>query len=211
MKHFILIAFLTCSLCFNCKNNKIEHLGKTSFQKNLNIKFKDASSTPLTEQDLKHFKGLDFFPVDSSYIVIAKLNHTPKSNWIDIPTSTDRILKHRVFGEVEFDLKGVQYTLNVYQSKTLMYKPGYTNYLFLPFLDHTNGLSTYSGGRYIDLKIPSSNGQTLYIDFNKAYNPYCAYNKKYSCPIVPQTNYIPLEIKAGEKKYQKTKRHIEPK
>jgi uncharacterized protein (DUF1684 family) len=71
--------------------------------------------------------------------------------------------------------------------------------LFLPFLDNTNGDTTYGGGRYIDLRIPE--GDTIEIDFNKAYNPYCAYNSRYSCPIVPRENYLDTNIEAGVKKF----------
>ena len=75
-----------------------------------------------------------------------------------------------------------------------------SDYLFLPFLDATNGIETYGGGRYIDLSIPQ--GNQLTIDFNTAYNPYCAYNEKYSCPIVPRENYLPLKINAGVKRFK---------
>ena len=73
--------------------------------------------------------------------------------------------------------------------------PEYEDYLFIPFNDLTNGNETYDGGRYLDLKTTSES--TIVIDFNKAYNPYCAYNDKYSCPIPPRENDLPIEIKAG--------------
>ena len=76
----------------------------------------------------------------------------------------------------------------------------YRDYLFLPFLDATNGIETYGGGRYIDLTIPESNQIT--IDFNKSYNPYCAYNEKFSCPIVPRENYLSLKVNAGVKRFK---------
>ena len=76
-----------------------------------------------------------------------------------------------------------------------------SNYLFLPFLDGTNGEGSYAGGRYIDLRIPE--GDRMEIDFNSAYNPYCDYNEKYSCPIVPRANYLPIQIVAGVKAYKK--------
>ena len=76
-----------------------------------------------------------------------------------------------------------------------------SNELFLPFLDDTNGMSSYGGGRYLDLQIPTSD--SLWLDFNRAYNPYCAYNERYSCPIVPRDNYIPIRVTAGVKRYIK--------
>ena len=71
--------------------------------------------------------------------------------------------------------------------------------MFLPFSDLTSGNETYGGGRYIDLEIPK--GKTITIDFNQAYNPYCAYNPKYSCPIVPAENELLTNVNAGVKKF----------
>ena len=90
--------------------------------------------------------------------------------------------------------------MNVYQNQELIKQEGFENYLFLPFSDETNGIESYGGGRYIDLRIPESN--KLIIDFNSAYNPYCAYNDKYSCPIVPRENYLRTRIEAGVKKFK---------
>ena len=81
-----------------------------------------------------------------------------------------------------------------------MQQEEYRDYLFLPFTDKTNGSETYTGGRYIDLSIPE--GDTLEINFNKAYNPYCAYNPKYSCPIVPGVNALDTEVRAGVKAFK---------
>jgi uncharacterized protein (DUF1684 family) len=77
----------------------------------------------------------------------------------------------------------------------------YRDYLFLPFADLTNGEETYGGGRYLDLTIPT--GNTILLDFNKAYNPYCAYNPKYSCPLVPKQNRLDIPIIAGVKAFKK--------
>ena len=93
------------------------------------------------------------------------------------------------------------YRLNLYRNLDDQDLEGYEDYLFLPFIDHTNAESTYGGGRYVDARIPE--GNTIEIDFNKAYNPYCAYNEKYSCPIVPRQNYLPIEVKAGVKAFAK--------
>lgn len=87
----------------------------------------------------------------------------------------------------------------MYQNLDLIKKPGFKDYLFLPFTDMTCGDESYLGGRYIDMKMPTSKWIT--IDFNKAYNPYCVYNDNYSCPIVPSENHLDIEIKAGVKKF----------
>jgi hypothetical protein len=194
-----LFLFLFCSL--SCKQNKRPIKGETEFQKELNAEYKDASTSPLKDEDRKTFEGLEFFKVDSNYVVTATLQRTPNSEWFNMKTTTDRVSKERVYGILHFQLKGNTYQLNVYQGQELMNKAGYEDYLFLPFLDETNGLESYGGGRYIDARIPE--GDTIIIDFNNSYNPYCAYNDKYSCPIVPRENYLKTRIEAGVKTFGK--------
>jgi peptide deformylase len=95
--------------------------------------------------------------------------------------------------------------LNVYQSVALFQNPAYKNHLFLPFLDLTNGQESYSGGRYIDLSTDDIKGNNVEIDFNKAYNPYCAYSNGYRCPVPPVENNLETKIMAGEKAFHKSK------
>jgi len=185
----------------SCAQDKHFLLGETEFQREINAEFKDATKSPLKEKDRKTFEGLEFFTFDSTYVITAILKRTPDSNWFDMKTTTSRVSKERVYGIVSFELKGSTYTLNVYQGQDIMKREGFEDYLFLPFIDNTNGDESYGGGRYIDLRIPEDD--TIIIDFNKAYNPSCAYNEKYSCPIVPRVNYVPLEIKVGVKAFRK--------
>ncbi len=195
------ILFLALLGVLSCREQRGSAILETDFQKELNAEFKDATTSPLTENDLKNFKGLDFFPFDSVYVVQAVLTRTPDSDWFDMPTTRERIDKYRVFGILKFEIEEIQFSLEVYQSERLMETEEYANHLFLPFLDKTNGIETYGGGRYMDLEIPPSDIITL--DFNKAYNPYCAYNSKYSCPLVPLQNYLDRPIKAGVKSFKK--------
>jgi uncharacterized protein len=114
-------------------------------------------------------------------------------------TTTERLPEYSIYGSVTFRHKGKSYKLNVYQNIELVKKPGFEKHLFIPFNDETNGNETYGGGRFLDVY---ENGEdVLLIDFNKAYNPYCAYNHKYSCPIPPEANNLKIKIKAGEKKW----------
>lgn len=185
----------------SCAQNKEPLLGETDWQREQNADFKDASKSPLKAKDRKSFKTLDFFPVDSTFSVKATLKRTPDSDWFLMQTTTDRVSNKRIYGMLEFILNGKNYELAVYQGQDLMTQKGFEDYLFLPFMDNTNGETTYGGGRYLDLRIPE--GNSLQIDFNKAYNPYCAYNEKYSCPIVPRDNYLDMEVKAGVKAFKK--------
>lgn len=199
MKHFILFTILIMVL--GCSQGKEPIPGETEFQKEINAEYKDASASPLKDKDRKKFKGLEFFKVDSSFVVTAKFERTPDETPFEMKTTTDRLPVYVKYGIVTFNLKGNEYQLNVYQNQDLTKKDGYEDYLFLPFLDDTNGEESYGGGRYIDIKIPE--GNEMVIDFNKAYNPYCAYNEKYSCPIVPRENYLELKVEAGVKVFEK--------
>jgi uncharacterized protein (DUF1684 family) len=185
----------------SCAQDKQVIPGDTEFQKEINAEFKDASTSPLKNKDRKDFKGLEFFKVDSAYVVKAKFERTPEESPFEMKTTTDRLPVYVKYGVVTFNLKGQEHQLNVYQNQDLMEKEGFEDYLFLPFIDDTNGEETYGGGRYIDLRIPE--GDEMVIDFNRAYNPYCAYNEKYSCPIVPRESYLALKVEAGVKAFHK--------
>jgi len=182
----------------SCTEKKVRMTYNSAFQKKMNEMFKDASKSPLKPNDLKTFSSLSFFPIDSSFVVKAKLTPTPNSEYFDMKTTTERVSKERVYGVLSFELLQQTFELKVYQGKDSTEIK--SNYLFLPFLDDTNGISTYVGGRYMDLEVPKSD--SIWLDFNTAYNPYCSYNERYSCPIVPRQNYVPLEIKAGVKRFK---------
>ncbi len=170
-----------------------------AFRKELNADFANKDKSPLTAKDIKSFKKLDFFPVNESFFVNAQFVRTPNEKPFEMPTSSNRKPLYVKFGEAHFVLNGKKGKLNIYRNIELSTKEEYKNYLFLPFTDLTSGVESYGGGRYIDLKIPT--GNVITIDFNKAYNPYCAYNHTYSCPIPPEENNLKIAIKAGVKKF----------
>ena len=187
------LLFFCFLIFFSCNNQKIKNTYETDFQRNLNAFFKDATTSPLKENDLKNFNSLPFFSYDSTFVAYAKFELTPESTFFDMKTSTSRISRERIYGILKFEMNENKFQLKVYQSKDSA--SNNKDDLLLPFLDKTNGISTYGGGRYINLKTPLSND--VIIDFNKAYNPYCAYNELFSCPIVPEDNYLPFDIRAG--------------
>lgn len=170
------------------------------FQYDLNAEFSNPGESPLTKKGRKKFKGLDFFPVDTAFRVEARFIRTLNAIPFRMETTTDRRPVYEKYGEAVFDLKGRTFSLSIYQSHDLRETEKYKDYLFLPFTDLTNGDETYGGGRFIDLKIPY--GNTIIIDFNKAYNPSCAYNHAYSCPIPPKENDMNIRITAGVKRYR---------
>ncbi len=206
MNKIYLLLLLVSSFAFgqglkNKTDKKLfpaEILEIETFQKELNKEYKTEEETPLRDENFKKFKAHPFFPIDLTYRVKAKLVKTENAEPFEIPTSSGKTKKYREFGKVYFTLNGAEQVLTVYQSLALLDDPEYQDYLFLPFKDETNGKDTYGGGRYLDLRIPQND--ELIIDFNKAYHPLCAYNATdYSCPIVPQNNWLQLPIEAGVK------------
>jgi len=194
MKKILVLLFCT-SLAFAQKDLS----SAEKFQTELNKSYADSLKSPLMKEDLKQFKGLDFFSINEKYIVEATFIRTKKEKPFGMKTTTSRTPLYKKYGELHFEIDGKALKLNVYQNVDLNKKPGYEDYLFLPFSDLTCGKESYIGGRYVDMKIQK--GKIWTIDFNKAYNPYCAYNYEYSCPIVPLENDLDIEILAGVKKF----------
>ena len=169
------------------------------FQNELNAEYADAKTSPLLPEDLKTFQTLDFYPANEKFYVVAKFIRTENEQPFEMKTSTDRKPVYVKYGEAHFSIDGQAFQLNIYRNIELSKKEQYKDYLFLPFSDLTCGNESYIGGKYIDMKIPQ--GDTIVIDFNTSYNPYCAYSHKYSCPKVPLENDLKIAIRAGVKKF----------
>lgn len=203
MKNIVKLLFLLLITSCNSQDKR-PLMGKTVYQQELNASYKDATKSPLKTKDLKNFKGLDFFAVDSSFIVIAKLTKTENAPTFKMATTTDRKPLYKEYGILNFTLKGKDLKLTIYQSQDDLRDEKYKNYLFLPFTDDTSGNESYGGGRYMDVMTTDENPDgTIQLNFNNTYNPYCAYNDKYSCPLTPRKNHLDIEIKAGVKAFKK--------
>lgn len=195
MKKYIFIFLLFPLLIFSQKISKEETEIK-KFQKELNAEYLNPKETPLRGDNFKNFKQHPFFPISLKYRITAKFEKTENAEPFDLPTSSGKTKPYREFGKATFQLDGKSYTLTLYQSLDLIKEKKYKDYLFLPFRDATNEKETYGGGKYLDLTIPK--GKTIILDFNKSYHPYCAYNAyDYNCPVVPEENKLPVEIRAG--------------
>jgi uncharacterized protein (DUF1684 family) len=154
-----------------------------------------GDDSPLKAQDRGAFTSLLYFPPDPAYRVGAVLEVAPPKEAITVtmPTSTGKQRELRRIGRLEFNLKGQALSLTAFAEADADGAPR----LFVPFGDLTNGTETYPAGRYLDLD-PTPTG--LYdLDFNKAYNPFCAYNETYDCPYPPKENRLPIPVRAGEK------------
>lgn len=168
-------------------------------RKELNESFKNRNKSPLPKKEIKTFKGLPFFPIQDKYKVKAKLTYTFNAPVKYIKSTGGQTEAYQQYAQATFVIDGKELSLSIYQSPSLMKQRGYENYLFIPFMDTSNGNTTYGGGRYMDTTIPKDGTGFIVLDFNKAYNPYCAYNKNYTCPIPPKNNYLDINIQAGVK------------
>lgn len=193
MKKYFFFFIFFLSLCSSAQNyqDSIRELRVLHF-----AELMDTSNHILTQNEIDHFEGLDYFLIDTSYIINAHFIKK-KGKRFKMPTTTDRQPVYRQFGFIEFSLNNSNYRLTVYQNMKLIKQKEYKNYLFLPFKDKTSGNESYGGGRYLDLRIPEEN--EMILDFNVCYNPYCAYSVRFSCPIPPKENTLRTEIRAGEK------------
>jgi uncharacterized protein len=198
MKKFILFLMLF-QFGFGFAQSQFSLAAVEKFQKELNAEYADPKTSPLLPEDLKEFKSLDFYPANEKFFVVAQFVRTENEPPFEMKTSTDRKPVYVKYGEAHFSIEGQLFKLNLYRNIELSKKEQYKEYLFLPFSDLTCGNESYIGGKYIDMKIPQ--GDTIVIDFNRSYNPYCAYSHKFSCPKVPLENDLKIAIRAGVKKF----------
>ncbi len=147
--------------------------------------------------DKKFFR---FYPINARFLVTARFEKIDDGKWFSMETSGTLKKTFRVYGIAHFNINDTAVKLTIYQSQNLMNVEEYKNHLFLPFTDLSSGEETYTAGRYLDLSINDIRDGKLLLDFNKAYNPYCAYvSGKYNCPIPPAENRLNVTIAAGEK------------
>jgi uncharacterized protein (DUF1684 family) len=153
-------------------------------------------------------KSMHFFPVSEVYRVTARFERIEIAPWFKMATSGKDKQVYRVYGILHFKLKDTLLKLEVYESQDLMKVEKYADHLFIPFTDLTCGEESYENGRYIDVLTGELTNDTYVIDFNKAYNPYCAYiSDRYNCPIPPKANNLTVAVRAGEMKFGKAASH----
>lgn len=153
--------------------------------------FERDPHSPLAPEQKRGFKGMDYFPENPALAFELDIQEFDVQETIQMQTSTGDLRTFTRLGRIEFEAEGQLVHLTVYQSE---------HGFFLPFVDALAGSETYGAGRYLDPEtLP--NGK-LDVDFNLAYNPYCAYNDLYSCPLPPAENRLPVAIRAGEKSFK---------
>jgi uncharacterized protein len=157
----------------------------------------------VTGKDKKAFR---FFPINKDYHVTAYFERIFDTLGFTMNTSAGTVKYFYKYGRLDFMIDGKECLLYVYQGKDLMQTEQYKDYLFVPFTDATTGNESYGSGRYLEFYKKDIQGDSLLLDFNKAYNPYCAYANGYKCPIPPKENRLTVSIKAGEMNFSKVHR-----
>lgn len=166
-----------------------------------NAEFRDPQKSPLSAEQMETFAGHDFYPIDAAYRVEARFEETPDAKPFPLATSKGGTQLYRRLGILHFELEGKVHSLEAYLQVRRFMPKGQKEYVFLPLIDATTGEETYGAGRYLHYEgVPE--GNTWIIDFNKLYNPYCAYSEAYECPVVPEPNHLKVAIRAGVKDYK---------
>lgn len=197
MKYFLPLILLISLPSFILGQGKIDkELRKfwKSHQTGLLQKF----NGPIKPGDIKQ---LNYFPPNKRWRVRAKVEQSSEVQVLELPTSAGKIKQYSTYAYLQFQIDDIDFRLPVYQYVGMGQDPVLKDHLFLPFTDLTNGETTYGGGRYIDLYTSDIQDGSIVIDFNKAYNPYCAYADGWNCPIPPKANDMEIAVEAGEKEY----------
>jgi hypothetical protein len=157
--------------------------------------FLENADSPIPPEDKEGYTGLNYFPFDAAYRVNATLVPEAHPGVFRVQTTTGDHKEYTRAGRLEFEINGQKLCLTAFMPPAD--EPLHGNRLFVPFRDKTSGKESYGAGRYLDLNKRETNQYVL--DFNRAYNPYCAYSPYYSCPLPPGENTLSIEIRAGEK------------
>ena len=153
---------------------------------------------PLSAEQKDDFEGLDYYPPNAEYCISAEFRMAKANKTFEMPTYNEKSIPFRKFGVFEFHVKDERFSLTAYQRMDLPEEK--RQWVLVPFKDSTNNHSTYGGGRYLEIQLPIEK-QTV-IDFNRAANPWCAYDARYTCPVPPFENWLDLPIEAGEKMFR---------
>ena len=166
------------------------------FRSEKNRAFRQSEESPLSTTQKTQFDSLKYYPGELAFVPHADISRTENPDTTLIQMSDNKAEKYLNWGVVKFNINNSPQQLRVYLKAN-----GRDSTLFIPFTDLTNGHETYGGGRYLDAPIPRLNQPEIELDFNRSYNPYCAYNNAYSCPVPPAENRLQVAIPAGEKSF----------
>jgi len=165
------------------------------------VEFADSITSPFNKTELENFHGFNYFEPNINYRIVGEFIVDTTGAEFGMKTTTTRTPTYRRYGYIDFVVNDTNCRLTAFQNMDFKDDPVYGGNLFVPFKDLTNSFSSYGAGRYLDINIPTTN--SVLLDFNSSYNPYCAYSERWSCPLVPFENHLSIHIPAGEKKYKK--------
>jgi len=194
---FIITIIFAAVLLQSCAGTATDPVLKPAgdFQQELKVFWEQDSTTPLHPEEKAAFKGITFYPLSKDYIVNARFTRIDSGATLAMPTSAKKTKYFKEYGKLDFTLRDTAVSLIVYQADPPHAED--PDGLFLPFTDKTSGNTSYGAGRYIDLSVKDIRNGILTVDFNQAYNPYCAYSAHYNCPIPPATNRLQVSVLAG--------------
>ena len=172
-----------------------------SFRADNESLFLPSAPSPFSEEFRLKFAGLSYFEADESYCVDATFEQIVDAKTVDYPAFNDKTIPFRLYGTFEFEIEGEPMSLVAHQRMDL--PEAKRQWLLIMFRDLTNGDETYGGGRYIQVDVPTDSKTK--IDFNRATNPYCAYEAQLTCPVPPLQNWLKVRISVGEKDYSQNK------
>ncbi|MCX6139260.1 MAG: DUF1684 domain-containing protein [Candidatus Kapabacteria bacterium] len=195
----LIIGLMAVALLVSCEEEDSMSLDGFDEQEILDArKAKDelfkGDDSPIKSHLRDAFTGLLYFEPDADYAVDAVFVPASRVDTFTMQTTSSELRQTLRVGSFSFEIQNKKMSLFAYQ-----FSDGNRDSYFVPFTDRTNGEGTYKAGRYLDVKV-MDNDSSYVLDFNMAYNPYCAYDDNYSCPIVPRENDLSVAIKAGEKK-----------
>lgn len=196
MKYVVFIALLLGSPWLGLAQDYVSEINEHRDKQRHSLEH--SAGGPILAENLRF---VSYFPPNEKFRVVATAEFLENEPKFRMPTSDGTSKEFRRFALLHFTLEGEMFTLPVYENVSLFQNAIQSSYLFLPFLDNTSGESTYESGRYIDIRRQDFVHGKVTIDFNKAYNPYCAYSSGYRCPQPPKENFLDIAIEAGERKY----------
>jgi uncharacterized protein (DUF1684 family) len=193
MKHFLLLVTVIFSTCTINAQSQNYNDSLQQFRNNY------IETHEVVKGEKR--KAFRFFPINEKYRIVTRFEVVQDSIGFMMPTSGKKTSRYFVAGKLQFKLNNRSFTLTVYKSEQLMSIKEYEHYLFVPYTDLTSGEKSYGGGKYLEFYTTDIINNQVVIDFNKAYNPYCAYASGFNCPIPPRENDLPIAIEAGEMEF----------
>jgi uncharacterized protein (DUF1684 family) len=210
MNRLIVVVLLSLSFSLSCQKKEQESRWSTedsikivneilSHRQEAELFFQDNPDSPFNQDSTTHFTGIKWFEPDVRFYFKSRLYKYDNAEPVKVLGTKGEERKYLKYGYFKIEFDDEEFNLNVYKDADAA-----NNYLSVWFTDETTGKETYEVGRYVEIGNEVADPNYKYtIDFNKAFNPYCAYSAKYSCAVPRREDHLPVAIRAGEMKYHK--------